>query len=256
MYIKDWLNYQNILYQIKQRELGNQITMEELPNVDPEKLLDLNLLQSAEIHDFSIELFSNFNPDSEEINKIKSLWLQILKMNRSEDNQEINLDYGDYEKMSELLEQIDQLSKSAKDMTLGYFLDQHSPQNILDWIHYKGIKTRIDDQESRLAKQHIIELTEAHESKHTELTKKFIKNGTTLKLDILNQFNALTPEIKDIIDIQKKQYRAIENKNLNLTISPSLETEYRKYHQDTEKQIQALESQLEHDIHQRMLDWL
>lgn len=36
------------------------------------------------INDFSIDLFSSFNPQNDDIRQIKELWLQILDMSGSE----------------------------------------------------------------------------------------------------------------------------------------------------------------------------
>lgn len=118
----------------------NQMDLKKSQEENFEQSLDLLQLQTESINQFSIELFSSFNPEHEDIKKIKAFWLQILDMQRQDHKGEINLDYGDYEEMSELFECIDDLNQNAEETTFSYFLKQPSSPYILDWINYKSLK--------------------------------------------------------------------------------------------------------------------
>ncbi|AMW78694.1 hypothetical protein AMD27_07220 [Acinetobacter sp. TGL-Y2] len=175
-------------------------------------------------------------------------------MQRQDHKGELNLDYGDYEEMSELLEHIDDLNETAEEATFSYFLGHSSSPYILDWINYQNLKNHLDDQETVLAKQHIVQVGKAEESEQNELARKFIKDSIALKLNILNKFNAYTPELKDIIE-QKKEYLKIgEIRNTHFTSNPSLENEYRTYIDETEKQIKEMEISLERNSLRLMFD--
>lgn len=165
-----------------------------------------------------------------------------------------NLDYGDYEEMSELLEKIDNLNITAEDVTFSYFLKQSCSPYILDWINYTNLKKHLDDQETILAKEHVVQISKTDESEQNLLATKFINDSTTLKLDILNTFNAYTPEMRDIIEHQKNYLKIKEIKNKNLIINPLIENEYRTYTYETEDQIKKMENSFEHNSLKLMFD--
>lgn len=254
MYIKNWLEYQNIMDKIDLENLKYEMKFKELQEKDLEQSLDFLQLQTESINQFSIELFSSFNPEHEDIKKIKALWLQILDMQRQDHRGEINLDYGDYEEMSELLEHIDDLNETAEKMTFSYFLNHSSSSYILDWINYKNLKSHLDDQETLLAKQHIIQVGKVDESEQNELARKFIKDCTLFKIDILNQFSAFTPELKNILERKKEYLKIGAMKNTHFISNPSLENEYRTYIDETEKKIKDLEISLERNSLRLMFD--
>lgn len=256
MHIKNWLEYQNILDKIDLENLKYRIKSKPLQQKDFEKSLDLLQLQTESINQFSIDLFSSFNPEHEDIKKIKALWLEILDMQRQDHNGEINLDYGDYEEMSELLEHIEDLNETAEEATFSYFLGHSSSPYILDWINYKNLKNHLDDQETRLAKQHIVQVGKADESEQNELARKFIKDCALLKVDILNQLSAFTPELKNIIERKKEYVKIGAMKNTHFISNPILKNEYRTYIDETEKQIKDMEIFLERHSLRLMFDSL
>ena len=82
MYIKNWLEYQNIMDAIYLENLKNQMDLKKLQEENFEQSLDLLQSQTISMNDFSISLFSSFNPKHEDIKKIKALWLEVLDMQR------------------------------------------------------------------------------------------------------------------------------------------------------------------------------
>lgn len=256
MHIENWLEYQNIMDKIYLENLKYQIKLKKLQEENFEQSLDLLQSQTKSMNAFSIDLFSSFKPKHEDIKKIKALWLEVLDMQHQDNNGELNLDYGDYEEMSELLEHIDDLNKNAEKTTFSYFLEQESSPCILDWINYRNLKKHIDDQETVLAKQHVVKVSQANEFEQTELARKFIKDTTALKLDILNKFNACTPELKNIIE-RKKGYLKIGGiKNTHFISNPSLENEYRTYMSETDEQIKEMEISFERNSLKLMCEYM
>lgn len=256
MYIKNWLEYQNIMDAIYLENLKNQMDLKKLQEENFEQSLDLLQSQTISMNDFSISLFSSFNPKHEDIKKIKALWLEVLDMQRQDNNSELNLDYGDYEEMSELLEHIDDLNKAAEEATYSYFLKQPSFPYILDWINYKSLKKHLDNQETILAKQHIIQVGKTDESEQNELARKFIRDCTLLKIDILNQFSAFTPELKNIIERKKEYVKVGAMKNTHLISNPSLENEYRTYITQADEQIKEMEISFERNSLKLMCEYM
>ena len=256
MYIKNWLEYQHILDKIDLENLKYKMKFQELPEKDIEQSLDLLQLQTESVNQFSIELFSSFNPEHADIKKIKALWLQILDMQYQDHKGVLNLDYGDYEEMSELLERIDDLNVTAEEATFSYFLEHSSSPYILDWINYKNLKNHLDDQETRLAKQHIIQVGKADESEQNQLARKFIKDCALLKIDILNQLSAFTPELKDIIERKKEYVKIGAMKNTHLISNPSLENEYTTYITQADGQIKEMEISFERHALKLMYEYM
>lgn len=256
MHIENWLEYQNIMDKIYLKNLKYQIKLKKLQEENFEQSLDLLQSQTKSMNAFSIDLFSSFKPKHEDIKKIKALWLEVLDMQHQDNNGELNLDYGDYEEMSELLEHIDDLNQNAEQATFSYFLKQPSCPYILDWINYQSLKKHLDNQETVLAKQHIVQVCNAEESEQNKLAIKFIKDTTALKLNILNKFNAYTPELKNIIE-QKKGYLKIGGiKNTHFISNPSLENEYRTYMSETDEQIKEMEISFERNSLKLMCEYM
>lgn len=114
----------------------------------------------------------------------------------------------------------------------------------------------LDHQESVLAKQHIVQVGKADESEQTELARQFIKDSTLLKLNLLNQFNACTPEIKNIIALKKEFLKISATKNTHFICNSSLENEYRTYISDTDKQIKDMEISFERNSLNLMYEYI
>lgn len=140
-YIKEWLDYQNILHQIQIEEKISKINYEKLRKKldlnqpdDLDKSISLITEKLKKSQDFAYTCYSNLNPENERLLKIKQLWLEILNTFMNE----IDLDIGDYEEMGEILDQIEELNDAIEQDTFNYFVSKKQISvYVLDWINYK-----------------------------------------------------------------------------------------------------------------------
>ena len=246
-YIKEWLDYQNILHQIQIEEKISKINYEKLRKKldlnqpdDLDKSVSLITEKLKKSQNFAYTRYSNLNPESERLLKIKQLWLEILNTFMNE----IDLDIGDYEEMGGILDQIEELNDAVEQDTFDYFIYKNQISvYVLDWINYKKIKQNILEIETDLAKQHVSQISKMDSPSNDliqEEFNQFITIETNSKLDILIQFHAQTPELKLIIEKQKEMMSVKKSQNLNLIQNSSLKTEYQNFQDNHQREIKEL----------------
>ena len=246
-YIKEWLDYQNILHQIQIEEKISKINYEKLRKKldlnqpdDLDKSISLITEKLKKSQDFAYTCYSNLNPENERLLKIKQLWLEILNTFMNE----IDLDIGDYEEMGGILDQIEELNDAVEQDTFNYFVSKKQISvYVLDWINYKKIKQNILEIETDLAKQHVSQISKMDSPSNDliqEEFNQFITIETNSKLDILIQFHAQTPELKLIIEKQKEMMSVKKSQKLNLIQNSSLKTEYQNFQGNHQREIKEL----------------
>ena len=181
-YIKEWLDYQNILHQIQIEEKISKINYEKLRKKldlnqpdDLDKSVSLITEKLKKSQNFAYIRYSNLNPESERQLQIKQLWLEILNTFINGHNDEIDLDIGDYEEMGEILDQIEELNDAVEQDTFNYFVSKKQISvYVLDWINYKKIMQNILEIETDLAKQYVSQISKM-DSPSNDLIQKRIQ---------------------------------------------------------------------------------
>ena len=181
-YIKEWLDYQNIIYQIEIEEKISKINYENCVKKldlnqpdDLDKSVSLITEKLKKSQNFAYIRYSNLNPESERQLQIKQLWLEILNTFINGHNDEIDLDIGDYEEMGEILDQIEALNDAIEQDTFNYFVSKKQISiYVLDWINYKKIIQNILEIETDLAKQYVSQISKM-DSPSNDLIQKRIQ---------------------------------------------------------------------------------
>lgn len=238
MQIKEWIEYQNILQKIENIEFENKNQLERLKVIDFENSFNFMSESSLKLHRLSMNYFLDFKATNHKMIKIKNYWIEIYSL-LCRPNE---LDYGDYDEISELHEQINIINEKIEKTIYTIFLQsENCPPLIQDWMSHNTFQQMLLEQEKQSAREHIAQIIGAPEESQLKINHDFIIKDFDKKLELIKSINCSTPEFSLLLNKKTQLFKLNKNMNLNRITNLAIESEFHKSIDEITNEISTLE---------------